>query len=167
MAKVTTLFEDVSKTSALYPRTKTSAISNSSGKSLDTIIEELSQGGGGGADLNSVYPVGSIYISTVSTNPATLFGIGTWERIKDTFLLAAGDTYSAGSTGGAATVTLDTNTIPSHRHSVGVGTGSSTPGGDFNCAWGGSSTWSSYTGGGQAHNNMPPYLTVYVWKRTA
>lgn len=127
---------------------------------------------GGGGDPLDAYPVGSIYMSVNNTSPATLFG-GTWARIEDRFLLAATNpsastvTYPAGSLGGAATVTLDTNTIPSHRHSVGVGTGSSTPGGDFNCAWGGSSTWSSYTGGGQAHNNMPPYLAVYMWQRTA
>ena len=55
--------------------------------------------------LDKIHPVGSIYISENSTSPATLFG-GTWERVKDRFLLAAGDTYSAGSTGGSATHTL-------------------------------------------------------------
>ena len=78
-----------------------------------------------------VYPVGSIYMSVVATSPATLFG-GTWEKLKDRFLLGSGDTYSAGSTGGAATVsytpagsnsggsvgnhTLTTTEIPSHNH---------------------------------------------------
>ena len=52
-----------------------------------------------------IYPVGAIYISTVSTNPADLFGFGTWEQIKDVFLLSAGTTYTAGSTGGEATHT--------------------------------------------------------------
>ena len=50
---------------------------------------------------DKIYPVGSIYISAASTSPATLFG-GTWEQIKDTFLLAAGDTYTAGETVGEA-----------------------------------------------------------------
>ena len=69
--------------------------------------------------LESVYPVGSIYTSTDSTSPATRFG-GTWVQIKDRFLLAAGDSYAAGGTGGAATVTLTTANLPSHTHSVGA-----------------------------------------------
>ena len=69
--------------------------------------------------LESVYPVGSIYTSTNSTSPATRFG-GTWVQIKDRFLLAAGDSYAAGGTGGAATVTLTTANLPSHKHSIGA-----------------------------------------------
>lgn len=61
--------------------------------------------------INIVYPVGSIYMSVNSTSPASLFG-GTWERIKDRFLLASGDTYSAGSTGGEAQHTLTNNMPP-------------------------------------------------------
>ena len=52
--------------------------------------------------FDSIYPVGSIYMSVNSTSPETLFG-GTWVQIKDTFLLSAGDTYTAGNTGGSAT----------------------------------------------------------------
>ena len=52
--------------------------------------------------LETMYPVGAIYLSVNSINPNTLFGFGSWVQIKDTFLLAAGDTYSAGSTGGEA-----------------------------------------------------------------
>ena len=66
--------------------------------------------------LNLVYPVGSIYWSSNNTNPATLFG-GTWTQIKDKFILAAGDYYSNGATGGAATVTLTVSNMPSHTHS--------------------------------------------------
>ena len=65
--------------------------------------------------LDKQYPVGSIYLSVNNTNPSELFG-GTWERIKDKFLLASGDTYSNGSTGGSATHTLTTNEMPSHKH---------------------------------------------------
>ena len=50
---------------------------------------------------NAIYPVGSIYMSVNSTSPQTLFG-GTWEQIKDTFLLASGTSYSNGATGGSA-----------------------------------------------------------------
>lgn len=64
--------------------------------------------------LKVIYPVGAIYTSTNSTNPKDMFGFGTWEQIKDTFLLTAGDTYKAGNTGGAAS---HTHSI-SHTHGV-------------------------------------------------
>ena len=66
--------------------------------------------------FDTIYPVGSIYMSAVNTSPSTLFG-GTWEQIKDTFLLSAGDTYNAGTTGGEAEHTLTTSEMPSHNHS--------------------------------------------------
>ena len=70
--------------------------------------------------LNAIYPVGAIYISVNSTDPSTLFG-GNWTRIQDKFLLSAGSSYTAGNTGGAASVTsggtaLTTNQIPAHTH---------------------------------------------------
>ena len=65
--------------------------------------------------LNLVYPIGSIYWSSNNTNPASLFG-GTWIQIKDKFILAAGDSYTNGATGGAATVTLSVSNMPSHNH---------------------------------------------------
>lgn len=65
------------------------------------------------ADL--IYPVGSIYMNVNSTSPATLFG-GTWEQLKDRFLLGAGDSYAAGDTGGSASHTLTTDEMPSHNH---------------------------------------------------
>ena len=126
-------------------------------------------------------------MSVNSTNPGTLFG-GTWQRIQNQFLLAAGSSYAAGSTGGSATVTLNVNQIPSHTHGeypelwanapftvVGDGkhyvernniygnymTVESASGG------GRAKLYTSAAGGGQAHNNMPPYIAVYVWKRTA
>ena len=67
--------------------------------------------------LNFCYPIGSLYWSSKSTNPASLFG-GTWVQIKDKFVLACGDTYtSSGSTGGASSVTLSVSNMPSHTHS--------------------------------------------------
>ena len=65
--------------------------------------------------LDNVWPVGSIYMSVNSTNPGTLFG-GTWQRLKDRFLLGAGDTYAAGSQGGEATHTLTIDEMPAHSH---------------------------------------------------
>lgn len=170
--------------------------------------------------VDLIYPVGSIYMSVNNISPATFLEGTTWEPIQDRFLLAAGSTYTAGETGGAATVTLTaaqsgvhqhthsftqptvnggavtngitggshhhvldrntrnnsgtetgygyttqngtskpdstldsthTHTLPAHTHSVSGGAV-------------GNTTAASAT---EAHNNMPPYLTVYMWKRTA
>ena len=120
--------------------------------------------------LQASYPVGSIYISAVSTNPNTLFGFGTWEQLKDTFLLAAGDTYSAGATGGEAEHTLTVDEMPSHSHGAYGWAGVVDGSGSYKTlgAEGSSNTYSTRNiGGSQPHNNMPPYLAVYVWKRTA
>lgn len=115
-----------------------------------------------------IYPVGSIYISTVNTNPNTLFGVGTWEQLKDRFLLGAGNTYTAGATGGEATHTLTVSEMPKHNHGKHVIPGDA----DVYYYASGKSYGdryydTDYVGGGQAHNNMPPFLAVYVWKRTA
>lgn len=114
--------------------------------------------------------VGAIYISAVETSPASLFG-GTWERIKDTFLLAAGDTYAAGATGGEAAHKLTTSEMPSHNHYIGdVSVWTNGDGSISSSTSGKYGYWKSstnYTGGSAEHNNMPPYLTVYVWKRVA
>ena len=69
------------------------------------------------ATASKLYPVGSVYISFNSADPSTLFG-GTWTRLKDTFLLASGDTYAANTTGGSATKTIAVNNMPAHNHSV-------------------------------------------------
>ena len=129
---------------------------------------------GGKTLLNWVYPVGSIYMSVNATSPATLFG-GTWVQLKDRFLLGAGDSYTNGATGGEEAHTLSVDEIPSHNHPYGVYDASSTATLDINhmATYSGkisSTGWGShtlYTGGGEAHNNMPPYLAVYMWKRTA
>ena len=124
--------------------------------------------------MDKVYPVGAIYISANSTNPKTLFGVGTWTQIKDTFLLAAGSTYKAGTTGGEAEHTLTAEELPTHQHPIWAPNAS----GEANAAIGLPQTGSKNTyyaeasktggaGGGKAHNNMPPYLAVYVWRRTA
>ena len=119
------------------------------------------------ADL--VYPVGAIYLSTSSTSPQALFG-GSWEQIQGRFLLCAGGGYAAGSTGGEASHTLTVDEMPPHTHYV-YGSGFS-PGAGLTASVDASSDASSplaasSAGGGSAHNNMPPYLAVYAWKRTA
>ena len=172
-----------------------------------------------------IYPVGSIYMSVNSTSPASLFG-GTWEELKDKFLLGAGDTYSSGATGGEASHTLTSNELPKHKHNNTISVSASQSGHNHSALTG---TWTSsnalfsgntvslgyktVTGFGgmepgdksttyaresgydgkkqllstetpsitvtssinnvenestqQAHNNMPPYLVVNMWKRTA
>lgn len=202
------------------------------------------------------YPVGSIYLTVNDVNPAALFG-GTWQRIKDKFLLAAGDTYTPGSQGGTARVILSEAQTPRHRHTItsitttadgkhthtftgtaaSAGSHNHTASGTANSAgahghkaryeitavgvgpyhipssagnnWKDKNTWiqndgahthsvsitvnsggahthavsgttanssththtvsgnTDYTAEAQAHENMPPYLTVYVWQRTA
>lgn len=125
------------------------------------------------------YPVGSVYISFNSTNPTTFFG-GTWERIKGRFLLSADDsTYQINNTGGEASHTLSVNEIPSHTHPIYAGYGDigspSVSSDSYRYQyWGGNARgWKTgtlgagATGGSQAHNNMPPYIVVYMWRRTA
>ena len=124
----------------------------------------------GGATLDKIlYPIGSIYMSVNSTNPSQLFG-GTWVQISGRFLYC---TNNSMDTGGEATHKLTINEMPSHNHMVdydqvwdgGGGTralGTTDNGGSW-----ASGTWVHNTGGSQAHNNMPPYFTVYCWYRTA
>lgn len=123
-------------------------------------------------------PIGSIIMGT-GNNFATQAAVqaiynGTWEQIKDVFLLAAGDTYIAGSTGGEATHTLTVNEMPKHSHNLPVdkqyGEATSTEKDRINLSSGiayNNGYASNDTGASQPHNNMPPYLTVYMWRRTA
>jgi len=76
-------------------------------------------------NVDIIYPIGSIYITTNYVSPEILFG-GTWELIKDKFLLGAGDTYGAGSTGGEATHILTIDEMPSHQHDLIVHSGGTT-----------------------------------------
>lgn len=135
------------------------------------------------------YPVGSIYLSVNDTNPATLFG-GTWERISQgRFLLGAGSNaansthywgsypagsanFPAGETGGEATHTLTVDEMPSHTHperlewsnTAGWGV-TGTGNGSHAVVDQGSVTGA--TGGGKPHNNLPPYLVVFMWRRVS
>jgi hypothetical protein len=120
------------------------------------------------------WPIGSIYMSVSSTSPATLFG-GTWAALGGRMLIGVDETYTAGSTGGAATHTLTVAQMPNHSHYLsmrhngtlggdGVNDGSARMyGGTLNNDF----FTSSYAGGNMPHNNLPPYLAVYMWKRTA
>jgi hypothetical protein len=123
--------------------------------------------------LNVVYPIGSVYTNySDSTNPGTLLGIGTWIAIAGRVVvgLDAGQTEfdTAGETGGAKTVTLDATMIPAHVHTYLIG--NDLEGGVGGYGAEGMGTVSQNTGsvgGGLAHENMPPYVTCYVWRRSA
>ena len=96
-----------------------------------------------------LHPVGSIYMSLEPIDPSSLFG-GTWERIEGRFLLGASAYYTAGGRGGEATSTF----MVGGDYGVGlVGP---------NHAYG---NWGHAPG--RTLTNMPPYLAVYIWKRTA
>lgn len=145
--------------------------------------------------VDLIYPVGQIVEYASYINPNDLYSWQTWEQIKDVFTLAAGDKYTIGDTGGAATVTLTIDQIPAHGH-----TATASNDGEHihsgvakrNINWQAKSDWTSdsgnlvasegntdnagghshkieiqNTGGDAAHNNMPPYLVTIKWKRTS
>lgn len=124
--------------------------------------------------VDDVYPVGSIYMNIGTTDPALIFG-GTWQKIKDTFLLGSGDTFSLGATGGEAEHVLTVNEMPSHSHNCNT-VAWTNPTTDLNNGYialrgvnrsnyAGQTDPTGSTGASQAHNNMPPYLVVNIWKR--
>jgi hypothetical protein len=133
------------------------------------------------AALDSIYPVGAIYTAITSGSPATVFG-GTWVSFgqgrvmvghddaaePDTDFVAPSGDGSSVLLGGAKTHTLSIAEIPSHTHGF---TAHQTTSGDNDRGGGGVLTSSqtgttAATGGGTAHNNLQPYVVVYMWKRT-
>lgn len=130
-----------------------------------------SHAGGGG----EAFPVGSIYIAAVATNPATLLGYGTWAAFGTGRVLVgidAGQTEfdTLEETGGAKTHTLATGEIPAHTHVVGRSDGLGTSGTRWRSGANASALpdgATESTGGGGAHNNLQPYIVVHMWKRTA
>ena len=144
--------------------------------------------------LQAAYPVGSIYLSTVATNPNTLFGFGTWVAFGSGRMLISQDaTYPAGTTGGAATTTLITANLPAHNHTAtstvtdpthahtdngAAGVFGTTSGPDSVQNFNGSHTTSAAstgitvattignTGSGTAATTISPYIAVYMWNRT-
>lgn len=138
---------------------------------LPSQSDVLQMGDSAWLTAQGAYPVGAIYLSVTKVDPSALFG-GTWERIGGRFLLGADSTYAAGSTGGEATHTLTVDEMPKHNHEIDNlnASGSATPfmtvQAQDKSGFGGN-VQTMYTGGGKAPNNMPPYLAVYMWKRTA
>lgn len=120
------------------------------------------------SDALIAYPVGSIYIAYNHTNPGTLFG-GTWERLTGGFLWASQDGDTIGQTGGEKEHKLTVEELPAHSHgSVYSQHASGTKDKAWYNASGSSVAYGAVsTGGGKAHNNMPPYIQVSIWRRTA
>ena len=129
--------------------------------------------------IEMMYPIGSIYISVYSLDPSIQFGFGTWEKIEGKFLLGASSQFPAGSEGGEVEHTLTELEMPAHDHEFDrhqlwrneqVPPSTTTMGDGYGVS---NKTLPIYTdstiatGAGEAHNNMPPYLSVYIWKRVA
>lgn len=139
--------------------------------------------------LDLIYPIGSVYINVQNVSPEDFLG-GVWEQIQGRFLLAMQNgRYTAGDTGGEETHTLTVDELPSHYHNAPLPNQNNNQfklthygayftnvncydgNGDVYVANDGSAAFENmpdyvYTGGNQPHNNMPPYLVVYMWQRT-
>lgn len=133
--------------------------------------------------LNQVYPIGSIYMSVNNSSPASFLG-GTWQRIQGRFLYGVVDnntTYAVNKEGGEVNHILNTNEMPKHSHVFVNGSGyeikpavmavGPSGGHELVQVSEGQRAYENLklqsTGENQSHNNMPPYLCVYMWKRTA
>ena len=125
--------------------------------------------------LHQAYPVGSLYFNSANNaNPASLLGFGTWAAYGAGRMLLGvgsdgnGNSYTAGQTGGESTHLLTTAEMPSHNHSIDAVSQVVQPNANVNTTVKvpGAGT-SGNAGGGQAHNNMPPYIALYIWTRTA
>ena len=150
---------------------------------LQSVKNALSQ------KIAEAFPVGTIIQRNDNTSPAEIYG-GTWTRIEGRFLLGVAGGGTLGELGGESSHTLTTSEMPRHNHSVTIDSGGShshtlaafsdatgTAGGKYE-AWRGGSGLSTasggahthgasigYAGSGNAHNNMPPYVSVSIWKR--
>lgn len=133
--------------------------------------------------VDAIYPVGSIYISTNSTSPATLFG-GTWEAFGQGRVLVGVGTGNDGtnsqtfnnlSTGGEYKHKLTVNELAKHGHQLKYWVQKNPTGGQDALLVYGMNTgtptvaaaFQNQTGNDEAHNNVQPYIGVYMWRRTA
>ena len=132
------------------------------------------------ATIANAYPVGSIYMNASNaTNPGTLLGFGTWAAFGAGRVLVGIDSSDtdfdgAEETGGSKTHALTTGELAAHNHAVGSNDSGTGPGGAAGNqehvrdagVGNGPATPTSTTGSGTAHNNVQPYIVVYMWKRT-
>ena len=185
-----TIKDSVARQTADSAKTLATTASGNATTALNKMNELESEISALKSDLaNKLYPVGSIYMSVNATNPSALFG-GTWEQIKGRFLIGTGandanttdywghedannHNMPAGELGGESQHTLTVDEMPFHTHVTrldwnntkgwGIATSES---GDTNATVD-AGTKTGAAGGGKPHNNMPPYLAVYMWKRIA
>ena len=140
---------------------------------------ELTVGGTNLVDL--IYPIGAIYITTSAVSPSSIWAGTTWVRFGEGKCVVGVDDadadFASGATGGAKTHTLTTAEMPSHTHSLDDNYRQLTTNGaiyhnDFSKRFtatteGTVSNSTDATGGDQPHNNLQPYISCYMWKRTA
>ena len=141
------------------------------------------------AAIQALYPVGSVYINaSVSTNPGTLLGFGTWVAFGagrvPVGVGTSDQAFTAGATGGESNHLLTTAEMPTHRHlirgdlrtdSIGIMYGGNGSGNMNMTPASSGANQSTYTGqlygwdagGNGTHNNLQPYVVVYMWQRTA
>ena len=165
------IYNDIGDGSTLASASKTQTLSN---KTITTEANTITNDGNVVTTLQKVYPIGSIYINaTNGTNPGTLLGFGTWAtfgagRVPVGINDSDSDFNEAEETGGAKTHQLSISELPAHTHNVSMST--SDVDGDF-LSEGNNTGISTFTttstGGDQAHNNLQPYITAYMWRRTA
>lgn len=127
--------------------------------------------------IDLIYPVGSYYWNSNSTSPATLFGVGTWTQITNQFIFAAGGDYASGDTGGEVDHLLTIQEMPSHDHRCIMDQSFYAYGGPMESNEGPASghgyaypfyySFTGTKGGSRSHNNMPPYIVAYCWRRDA
>lgn len=175
------------KDGRFIPITSPNAVINSDGKNINEIFVSYRKGVTAEVEINEllekVYPIGSIYMSIENNSPASWLG-GTWKLIKDRFLIGAGGSYSKGATGGSTT----------HSHGLNSGFAKINYGWIDNAnklvlqpkqaTWSGGlktrdgmngydfpsfteSTATELGGSTDSASNIPPYLAVYMWERTA
>ena len=163
-------YETITNASATYEtKANASATYETKQHASNTYIDKSSL-------TDAIYPIGSIYMSVNDVEPSILFG-GTWEKIKDKFLLASGNTHTTGSSGGEEQHTLTIAELPTHTHTLSY---------EYNAiqhdeqkhilqpnSYKATNMYNSMPsavepyGGNQAHNNMPPYIAVNIWKRVS
>ena len=130
----------------------------------------------GNLNFNGRSYIGEVIFSkTLSTMEKVIevYGGAEWIAIEGRFLLGTSSNYNINTTGGEATHRLTISEMPSHYHAQNVTANTGSDGGRLDYSGEGESSVvdhgvsTSATGGGQAHNNMPPYVSVYIWERTA
>lgn len=172
----------------ILPATRSTSVFMNNNQNLEDYLSSmkssLQSSINGKASKLDVYPVGTYYYSSSSTSPASLFG-GSWTGIVDAFIFGSGENYKAGDKGGELVHTLKLSEIPKHHHSMATNqdvraltmrgsSGETTAGfvaGGTDSLWNGIQKGriktTASTGGGNAHNNMPPFITANIWRRTA